>query len=87
MIESAPALAMAVASSGLKTYTQVKKPRVVRRADHVDFLAEAHVRAFELHAEAAVDQAHGREVVDAGEAQRVELAAADSPCAAADRCP
>ena len=38
---------------------------LVRRPDHVDLQAVAHARLFQVGAEDAVDQAHGREVLHA----------------------
>ena len=46
---------------------------VMGGADHLHFPIEAEIGRLQLGAEAPVYQADGREVVDAGEAQSVEL--------------
>ena len=66
---SAPAAAIA-ARLGLAE--DVGRGQQVQRAgarDHLDLEAVAHAGLFEVGAEGAVDQADGREVLHAGEAQ------------------
>ena len=45
----------------------------VRQRDHVDLQPVGHAGFLEIGAEGAVDQPDGREVLDAGEADRLEL--------------
>ena len=53
---SAPAAAIAFASSSLKAYGVVKQAEFVGVANHVDFEAVAHAGLFEVLAKLAVDQ-------------------------------
>ena len=66
---SAPASAMRARLVGVEDVGRGQQVERVGRADHVDLEPVAHAGLLEVGAEHAVDQADGREVLHAGEAE------------------
>ena len=65
---SAPASAIAVASSTVNTYGRGQQVLLAGEPDHVDLEPEAHAGLLEVLAERAVEEADGGEVLHAREA-------------------